>query len=509
MSPSSGHIVSSDENDGRKAISIIHVDGRTLEGGGQLVRCAVALSALTGYPITVSNIRGSRHGRKGLKGSHAAAIKFIAEVCGGEVLDGHVGSHTMTFYPRKINLQRHPGQTKSETSAAATSPKRETLFNPHAPMMKAEYNIRQDTVGSISLVFQALYPYLVCACNLSETVKAKGPIKVHITGGTNVSFSPSFDYIEQVLAPNLQTLGLPELNVKLYHRGWSTGPEDLGAVAFEVYPLQTPSKSRSRPSFPILKLQDYKRRVVSRIEITILAPDANIQEIETKGKHPRDRHRETYGESRDYENVGYGHWTIREYLEEQSVKSLRKALKDLNCGAVKRDDDTAIANVPIEIRLSEATRHHTHMYILMVAHLSNGIKLGRDAQFDGYDKRNGRKGSGRSFSVTLKDLIDRCVAGIVEELEETQGNDPGAYRPVVDVYMRDQLVVFEALGIWSELWSPAAGVEGADIVNKIAETTSEDERYWSLHTRTARWVCEHMLGEGIWKRLALADLSLV
>lgn len=36
------------------------IDGKTGEGGGQLVRMAVALSAITGQPIKIINIRANR-----------------------------------------------------------------------------------------------------------------------------------------------------------------------------------------------------------------------------------------------------------------------------------------------------------------------------------------------------------------------------------------------------------------------------------------------------------------
>ncbi len=43
----------------------IEIDGRTGEGGGQLVRNAVALAAVTGQPIRITNVRGNRGGARG------------------------------------------------------------------------------------------------------------------------------------------------------------------------------------------------------------------------------------------------------------------------------------------------------------------------------------------------------------------------------------------------------------------------------------------------------------
>lgn len=38
----------------------VELDGRTGEGGGQVVRVAVAIAALTGQAVTITNVRGNR-----------------------------------------------------------------------------------------------------------------------------------------------------------------------------------------------------------------------------------------------------------------------------------------------------------------------------------------------------------------------------------------------------------------------------------------------------------------
>lgn len=45
--------------------TVIELDGRTGEGGGQLVRIAVALSAVMSQPIRIINVRGNRVGPRG------------------------------------------------------------------------------------------------------------------------------------------------------------------------------------------------------------------------------------------------------------------------------------------------------------------------------------------------------------------------------------------------------------------------------------------------------------
>jgi len=43
----------------------VELDGRTGEGGGQLVRMAVALSSVAGVPVRITNVRGNRPGGRG------------------------------------------------------------------------------------------------------------------------------------------------------------------------------------------------------------------------------------------------------------------------------------------------------------------------------------------------------------------------------------------------------------------------------------------------------------
>lgn len=491
---------------------IIHLDGRMLEGGGQLVRNAVALSALTGKPITISDVRGKRQGKTGLKGSHAAAIKFLSEICQGEVIGGDVGSTTLTFYPRG-RLQN--GREKQTEKAPRTRLLDLTLANGELPKIKPEYTVNQSTVGSIFLIFQAVYPYLVYASSL-----AGKPVRLHVTGGTNVTCAPSFEYIDQVLIPNLRKIGLPEFSVKLNKRGWSTGPKDLGAVTFLIHPLQASdsqvlthgANGLVSSGFPALNLSQYKREKITKIDITILAPDTEIGEQQGQGNR-RDRRNGGHERKRhDEHEIFSPRITVREYLEEKTNKNLRRALKQISNKELfsldrENEDDDEI--VPISLHTSKATHHNTHLYILLVAHTSTGLTIGADALFDGFrsrsDKRHGGKKqrgdkSENNMISTLDELIENCVNDFIDELVgkpagfgPESSNNTNKHRPSVDMHMRDQLVIFDALGSL-ELQRKKSGGRPVGIV-----ANEEDERYWSLHTRTARWVCEQILGEGLWR----------
>ncbi|RWQ96185.1 putative RNA 3'-terminal phosphate cyclase [Paecilomyces variotii] len=460
----------------KEETNIVRIDGRTLEGGGQLVRNALALSALTSIPVTIDHIRGNRKGKTGLKGSHTAAVKFLAEICGGQVLGARVGSSQITFYPQgRLN----------------------------EPCIKPEYTIQQSTPGSIFLVFQALYPYLLYA---GARTHAHWPIRLNVTGGTNVSFSPSYDYIAQVLVPNLEKLGLPHLSVNLNRRGWGTGPLDLGSVTFEISPLTCgptkdatnshgPKLDRSIPKFPSFSIRRHRRGTITRIEVTILAPEIPlpIDDIlsDSDPNTARRRSRTT------------GTYTVRSFLQAETCRGLADALASLPSHLFSNSDN----RIPVKIHISEATGHPTRLYVLLVAHTSTGFRLGRDALLDGRADSEDRQhrsshsnSSKDSMRSRIQRMIDRCITDFMEELQPAEG--PGdedstsgpdirgisKEKSCVDVFMRDQLVIFEALGKLQNTRDESGTLTGID------EEIEEDEHSWSMHTRTAMWVCEQFLG---------------
>ena len=53
------------------------IDGAALEGGGQIVRASVALSALTGTPVRLQHIRTGRE-KPGLRPQHITAVRAVA-----------------------------------------------------------------------------------------------------------------------------------------------------------------------------------------------------------------------------------------------------------------------------------------------------------------------------------------------------------------------------------------------------------------------------------------------
>jgi len=170
------------------------IDGSQGEGGGQILRTAVALSAVTGVPVKVVDIRSNRP-QPGLKAQHLEAVKALQKLCNAEVTGLDVGSREVTFVPGKVE--------------------------------GGHFTVNIGTAGSISLVIQTL---------VLPALWAPKETFVRIHGGTDVKWSPSIDYIHYIFLSMLRIMGA-HTNLGLIKRGYY--PEGGGEVELRVCPLDT------------------------------------------------------------------------------------------------------------------------------------------------------------------------------------------------------------------------------------------------------------------------------
>lgn len=168
---------------------MIELDGSHGEGGGQMVRTALALSAVTGKAFRITNIRAGRP-EPGLKAQHLNCIEGIKQLCGAKVDGATIGSSTLEVIPGTLK----PGIL----------------------------TINIGTAGSISLVLQSLILPALFA----------GKVKIQLTGGTDVAWAMPIDYVTNVLLPHLRKYA--EIACTVEQRGYY--PAGGGRVTVTIKP---------------------------------------------------------------------------------------------------------------------------------------------------------------------------------------------------------------------------------------------------------------------------------
>ncbi len=177
-------------------MDLVSIDGSGSEGGGQVLRTALALSAASGRGFELSRIRAQRL-RPGLRPQHLAAVRAAALACGAEVHGGFDGSPDLRFLPQ-------------------------------APAA-GEFSFEIGGAGAATLVLQTVVPILALA---------GAPSRVSILGGTHVPRSPSFDFLARHWAAVVERLGLVA-RPTLVRAGFA--PKGEGRIDCEVCPWVRPA----------------------------------------------------------------------------------------------------------------------------------------------------------------------------------------------------------------------------------------------------------------------------
>ncbi|CAH1640474.1 unnamed protein product [Spodoptera littoralis] len=169
------------------------IDGSMLEGGGQILRTSVSLSAIMGIPVKVVKIRANRS-KPGLAAQHLVGLRLVADMCEGELIGGNIGSTEIKFKPGKVIKGGH-------------------------------YVADTRTAGSVSLLMQIALP---CA------YMADGPVTLDLKGGTNADMAPQVEYMTEVFRNAMKMFGAP-FELRVNRRGYF--PKGGGIVTVEVNPV--------------------------------------------------------------------------------------------------------------------------------------------------------------------------------------------------------------------------------------------------------------------------------
>jgi RNA 3'-terminal phosphate cyclase (ATP) len=177
-------------------MDFLKINGGHGEGGGQIIRTAITLSCITKKPIHIKNIRKNRK-VSGLRPQHLTAIKILQKIVNAKVIGAKIGSTELKFIPNNI----------------------ESL------------QLVEDvgTAGSISLILQVLIPVIAIS---------QKKLDLKIKGGTDVLWSPSFDYTQHVLREAFSRMGI-EFSLELCKRGYY--PRGGGEIDLHVKPSKIKS----------------------------------------------------------------------------------------------------------------------------------------------------------------------------------------------------------------------------------------------------------------------------
>ncbi|MDI6884168.1 MAG: RNA 3'-terminal phosphate cyclase [Hadesarchaea archaeon] len=172
---------------------MIEVDGSVGEGGGAVLRTALALSAVSQHPIHIFNVRAKRK-KPGLQPQHLRGVEALAKLTNARVEGMELNSTELVFEPGAIEGGR--------------------------------YHVDIGTAGSTTLILQILMP---------AATFARKPIEVEITGGTDNPMAIPIDFLKNVTMPTLQKMGY-QGEVECVRRGHY--PRGGGIVRARIEPVE-------------------------------------------------------------------------------------------------------------------------------------------------------------------------------------------------------------------------------------------------------------------------------
>jgi RNA 3'-terminal phosphate cyclase (ATP) len=174
---------------------MLALDGSHGEGGGQILRTALALAVTLRRPVALNRIRTGRP-KPGLRPQHLTVVRALAAISDAEVAGDALDSTELRFVPRALEA----GSYRFDVGAV------------------------RGSAGSVSLLFQAL---------LLPLASASAPSHLTLIGGTHVPWSPPVHYLTEVFLPALEQLG-GRATLTLTRWGWY--PAGGGEVEASIAP---------------------------------------------------------------------------------------------------------------------------------------------------------------------------------------------------------------------------------------------------------------------------------
>jgi RNA 3'-terminal phosphate cyclase (ATP) len=209
------------------------IDGSYGEGGGQIVRTAVSLSAIIGKPIQITNIRSKRN-KPGLRTQHFSAVKALADLFHAKVENLKVGADWIKFIPPHMRFDRT------------------NYF---------DYGITKidiGTAGSIANVLLTIIP-AISFSGINHDLQ--------IVGGTDVQYGPTIDYLRYVVREIYASIGI-NFDIDVIRRGYY--PQGGGIVNAQIKAVKVPSHKLPTNSYEVKQKDSAATPTISIIRPPLL-----------------------------------------------------------------------------------------------------------------------------------------------------------------------------------------------------------------------------------------------
>lgn len=171
---------------------MFEIDGSQKSGSGTLLRVAIALAAIKGEALHITNIRQNRP-KAGLKPQHVESVLTAARLCNAETRGTFLNSKELWFKPHEIT--------------------------------GGVFQAVIGTAGNIPMLLMTVLP--IC-------LFAREEVKLQVTkGGTDTSKAPTANYLRNVFLPALKLMGV-QAELKIQRYGYY--PKGNGEATLTVKP---------------------------------------------------------------------------------------------------------------------------------------------------------------------------------------------------------------------------------------------------------------------------------
>src|SRR5439155_24451143 len=173
---------------------LLEIDGSFGEGGGQILRTSLALSLITGRAFRLYNVR-ARRSNPGLQPQHLMSVQAAATIGQAKLRGASRGSSDLIFEPGQVTA--------------------------------GNYRFDIGTAGATRLVLHTLY--------LPLALRGDAPSHVTLIGGTHVSTSPCYHFLDTTWRRYVELLGL-KISLRMIRPGFY--PRGGGEVHAHIQPTE-------------------------------------------------------------------------------------------------------------------------------------------------------------------------------------------------------------------------------------------------------------------------------